>query len=178
MQVNPLITVNIFIDPLQSTKTFTKKTIGQTHLHKESTKTVCWSRRNNKKSNHKLSTNVIELPTLSSLHYPNHKPEQKSCITKTLPSCFLDPDNQTPNNHIKPPKPKHPNPSTAQPVTTKENNHYLCTRTCNSSSSLTLVLLGPNTQSYTDNYGLNHYHPTPTTIFSTSPATYFSTNKS
>ena len=35
MQVNPLITVNIFIDPLQSTKTFTKKTIGQTHLHKE-----------------------------------------------------------------------------------------------------------------------------------------------
>ena len=123
-------------------------------------------------------TNVKQPPTLSFLQYPNHKPEQKSCITKTLPSCFLDPDNQTPNNHIKPPKPKHPNPSTAQPVTAKENNHYLCTRTCNSSSSLTLVLLGPNTQSYTDNYGLNHYHPTPTTIFSTSPATYFSTNKS
>ena len=136
------------------------------------------SRQNNKKSNQKLSTNVKQPPTLSSLHYPNHKPEQKSCITKTLPSCFLDPDNQTPNNHIKPPKPKHPNPSTAQPVTAKENNHYLCTRTCNSSSSLTLVLLGPNTQSYTDNYALNHYHPTPTTILYTNQPTYFSTKKS
>ena len=42
MQVNPLITVNIFIVPLQSTKTFTNKTTGQTHPHKETTKTACW----------------------------------------------------------------------------------------------------------------------------------------
>ena len=42
IQVNPLITVNIFMVPLQSTKTFTNKTIGQTHPHKETTKTVCW----------------------------------------------------------------------------------------------------------------------------------------
>ena len=41
-QVNPLITINTFIVPLQSTKKFTNKTIGQTHPHKETTKTVCW----------------------------------------------------------------------------------------------------------------------------------------
>ena len=41
-QVNPLITINIFIVPLQSTKIFTNKTIGQPHPHKETTKRVCW----------------------------------------------------------------------------------------------------------------------------------------
>ena len=40
-QVNPLITINIFIVLLKSPKTFTKKTIGQTHPHKETAKTVC-----------------------------------------------------------------------------------------------------------------------------------------
>ena len=89
----------------------------------------------------------------------------------------MHPDNETPINHIKPPKPKPPNPSTGHypppppPVTINENN-YLCARTCDSGSSLTLVLLGPNTQPYTDNYGLNRYHPTPTTILFTSPPTY------
>ena len=43
---------------------------------------------------------------------------------------------------------------------------------------LTLVLLGPNTQPYTDNYDFNHYHPTPTTILYTSPPTYLSAKKS
>ena len=45
-------------------------------------------------------------------------------------------------------------------------------------SGSSLVLLGQNTQPYTDNYGHNHYHPTPTKILYTSPPTYFSTNKS
>ena len=79
------------------------------------------SRQNNKKSNHKLSTNVKQPPMLSSQHYINHKPYQKSCITKTLPSYSMHPDSQTPINHIKPPKPKRPNPITAHyphPVTT------------------------------------------------------------
>ena len=84
----------------------------------------------------------------------------------------MHPDNQTPINHIKPPKPKPPNPSTAhyptQSPLKKTITIYAPERV--TGSSLTLVLLGPNTQPYTDNYGLNRYHPTPTTILSTSPA--------
>ena len=41
MQVDLLITINIFFVPLQSTKTAINKTIGQTHPHKETLKTVC-----------------------------------------------------------------------------------------------------------------------------------------
>ena len=83
------------------------------HPHKETTKYFAGSRQNDKKSNHKISTNAKQPPMLSSLHYPNHKPQQKSCITKTLPSSSLHPDNQTPIDHIKPPKAKPPNPSAA-----------------------------------------------------------------
>ena len=112
MQVNPLITVNIFIVSLQKAQRHLQTKQLDKRIHKKKLqKQFAGSRRNNKKSNHKLSTNVKQPPTRSSLHYLNHKPEQKSCITKTLPSCSLDQDNQTLNNHIKPLKPKHPNPS-------------------------------------------------------------------
>ena len=83
------------------------------HIHiKKLQKQFAGSRQNNKRSNQKLSTNVKQPPMLSSLHYPNHKPYQKTCITKTLRSCSKHPDNQIPINHLKPPKPKPPKSST------------------------------------------------------------------
>ena len=41
----------------------------------------------------KLSVNVKQPTMLSSIHYPNHKPKQKSCITKAPPP--IAPCNQT-----------------------------------------------------------------------------------
>ena len=105
---------------------------------------------------------------------------QNLAPNQTLPSCSLHPNYQTAINQIKPPKPNPLTPHTAHYPTqsTLKSNNYLSTRTCDSGSSLTLVLLGSNTQLYTYNYGLNNYHPTPITFLYISPPTFFSTNTS
>ena len=81
---------------------------------------------------------------------------QNLAPNQTLPSCSLHPDYQTAINQIKPPKSNPLTPHTAHYPTQSplKSNNYLSTRTCDSGSSLTLVLLGSNTQLYTDNYGL------------------------
>ena len=53
------------------------------------------SRQNINKSNHKLSPNVEQQPTLLSLYYPNHK--QKSCTQPNPPILLLALQLQNPN---------------------------------------------------------------------------------
>ena len=108
------------------------------------------------------------------LHPPNLS-HLDPCTQTTKPQLATQQHpNQNSSTHVLSIKPKYC--PLIHPVTSRENNKYLCARTCDSGSGITLVLLEPNTQPYTDNYGLNHYQPTPTTILYISPPTFFSTN--
>ena len=87
---------------------------------------------------------IPKLPKLQVLPKIKHSPKP----SHLAPSTQTNKPTLTTSNHPNQPTPNYcPLP---HPVPTK-NSNYLYTRTCDSGSSITLVLVGPNTQPYTDN---------------------------